>query len=502
VLLAAVLFSGSAIAQAWGQSDAGWAQFQGDGAHVGAGSGAPPPYREAWRFDPGLSGRFGVSAAVVAGDVAVAVAPRAVYGVDLATGEAAWEVPRAYGPSVPPAVAGEAADLLIYTEGYGTNPPDQAYPSAAPSGSASATSGASTPSSSSSPSTVASDASGSDDEADTRVQALDLANQRPAWKQPVPLQAVSRTGVTVDGDTAFVGDDDGVVTAIDVSTGEVRWTFDAPGPVATSIAAASDTVVFSTQPRKDEPAVLIAVHAADGSEAWRFDSASGPFVASVPTIAGDTVLAGFLDQSGSRVRALSLADGTERWARSVTSQVSFLTAPVATSEAVYVLDISGQIRALAPATGDDLWDYAINSFVPRGVPVVASSAVLVPTNRGSLVAIDTVSHDLVALATASGPQGHLGALAVTPSLVIAVKGGHSPGLVGFEHDDGIPLLNIPSPTVLAPGRMVASFAVVAIPMFVLLALAGRWLRRRIGPAFDDGDGVPNDAEGPEAVTEG
>src|SRR4051794_12236958 len=88
VLLGAVLFSGSAIAQAWGQSDAGWAQFQGDGAHVGAGSdGAAPPYREAWRFDPGLSGRFGVSAAVVAGDVAVAVAPRAVYGVDLATGE-------------------------------------------------------------------------------------------------------------------------------------------------------------------------------------------------------------------------------------------------------------------------------------------------------------------------------------------------------------------------------------------------------------------------------
>jgi outer membrane protein assembly factor BamB len=501
-----VVFTSSPIASARGQSDSGWTQFQGDGAHVGVGpDGVAPPYREAWRFDPELAGRFGVSAPVLAGDVAVTVGPRAVYGVDLATGETAWEVQRTYGPSVPPAVAGEGADLLIYTEGYGTSPPDQAYPSATSSGPPTVASAAPSASSSSSPSTVASDASGSGGGVgDTRVQALDLSDQRPAWKQPVPLQAVSRTGVTVDGNTAFVGDDDGIVTAIDVSTGEVRWTFDAPGPVATSIAAASSTVVFSTQPRKDEPAVLIALRAADGSEAWRFDTTSGPFVASVPAIAGDTVLAGFLDQSGSRVRALSLADGTERWSRSVTSQVSFLTAPVATPEAVYVLDISGQLRALAPATGDELWDYAINSFVPRGVPVLASHVVLVPTNRGSLVAIDTVSHDLVALATVGGPQGNLGALAVTPSLVIAVKGGHSPGLVGFEHDDQAPLLNVPSPTVLLPGRMVASFAIVAVPMFVLLALAGRWLRRRIGPAFDDGDGdgIASDAGDPEAVTEG
>jgi hypothetical protein len=55
--------------------------------------------------------------------------------------------------------------------------------------------------------------------------------------------------------------------------------------------------------------------------------------------------------------------------------------------------------------------------------------------------------------------------------------------------------------------MVASFAIVALPMFVLLALAGRWLRRRIGPAFDDGDsglppdGTPTNGIDAEAVTE-
>jgi hypothetical protein len=120
---------------------------------------------------------------------------------------------------------------------------------------------------------------------------------------------------------------------------------------------------------------------------------------------------------------------------------------------------------------------------------------LVTTTLGSLVAIDTETHDLVARSAGDGPQGYLGAMAVTSDLVVAVEGGHHPGLVAFEHDPDAALLAEPSPTVLVPGTMLANFAIAAVPMLVIFALAGRWLLGRLGPAFADDDvAEPDDAD--------
>jgi outer membrane protein assembly factor BamB len=453
--------------------------------------GVAPPYREVWRFDPGLTGRFGVSAPVIGGDLAVTVGPRAVYGVDLATGEADWELPRAFGPVAPPAIAdtGEGS-ALIYTEGYGPNPPGEAFSSATPSGSSTSTA---TPT----PSTTPDASEGGDVPFDSRVIAVDLQTREPLWDGPLDLQAVSRSGVTVDGDTAYVGDEDGIVTSIDTATGSARWTYDAPGPVSTAVAAGEDTVVFSTQPRPEEPAVVVAVHASDGSEAWRYQPSTLPFIASVPSIADGVVYLGFTEQVGFRVRALSLEDGAERWATSVNSQLSPYTSLVPTPDLVYGVDYAGQVFALDTATGDRRWDFALNTIIGTA-PVLSGSSLLVTTSRGGLNAIDTGPHELVARSGAGGPAGYLGAMALTPELAVAVVGGHHPGLVAFEHDPDSSLLAEPSPTVLVPGTMVANFVIVALPMLLILALAGRWLRGRLGPAFADDDDGPTVDEGPDA----
>ncbi len=483
-LLGALVVTIAGWAPAAAQSSGGWSQLQGDAAHSGqAAAAAAPPYREVWRFDPGLTGRFGVSPAVIAGSLAVTVGPRAVYAVDLTTGDLAWELPRAYGPSSAPAIStGDAGDVLVYTEGYGPNPPQEAFASATPSASAEPTASA----------TPSPDGEAAEDgtQTDSRVVAVDVETREPVWDASVDLPAVSRTGVTVDDGVAYVGDDDGTVTAIDVATGDVAWTFDAPGPVVSSLAAADGTVVFSAQPTDDEQGAIIALDAADGSESWRF-AQSGPVLASIPAIAGDTVYLAVATLASNSVRALALADGSERWNRPVSAQVSPVTVPVVAGEVVYMVDFSGQAHALSTATGEETWDFAINTVVFRAGPVLAGTSLLVPTNRGSLLAIDTTSHDLVATATAAGPQGHLGALTVTPDVVVAVKGGHAPGLVAFEHDPDAALTAEPSPTVLRPGAMLGSFALAALPMLVLLALAGRWLNGRLGPAFaetgDEGD---------------
>ncbi|MBA3691173.1 MAG: PQQ-binding-like beta-propeller repeat protein [Actinobacteria bacterium] len=479
-MAAAILALTAAPAVAQGTLASGdWLQFQADAAHAGSVPDGPQPaFRQAWRFDPGLSGRFGVSAPVIAGDLVVTVAPHAVYGMELATGQQRWLLDRDFGPSVPPAIARDATGtVLLYTEGFGANPPAEAFPSSTPSPSSPGT--APTPSTSE----AGSDAAGA--AFDSRVVAVDLTTRRPVWDAPVQLEAVSRTGVTVEGSGAYVGDDDGTVTAIDLASGAVEWTYDGPGPVVTPIGAAEGTLVLSTQPRPGEPAVVIALDRSDGSERWRFQPTTLPFIATVPAIAGDAVTLGFSDQTGSRARALALADGTPRWETAANSQFSPLTSLVPTATTVIAVDAYGQAYALDPSEGEPVWDYALNTVAVRSVPVLIGSSLLVPTDGGELVAIDVDSHQLVARTAGSGPRGYLGPMAVAARLVVAVKGGHHPGLVAFEHDPDAPLLSIASPTVLALGPMMADLAIALLPLLLLLGLGGRWLHARLGPAFAD-----------------
>jgi outer membrane protein assembly factor BamB len=492
VLAAAALLLSLTALPALGQGTPGdWSQFQGDAAHTGSAAlGPQPALRLAWRFDPGITGRFGVSAPVIAGDLAVTVAPRAVYGVDLASGEQTWTLERDFGPSVAPAVAAEgAATVVVYTEGYGPNPPPEAFASSA--------AGTSSPSS-----PVAGASGGEGTPADTgggpfesRVVAVDPATQKHVWDAPVQLQAISRTGVTIGGATAYVGDDDGTITAIDLASGAVRWTYGAPGPVQTSIGAAGETLVFSTQPRPGKFATVIALDASDGSERWRYKPTSLPSIVTVPAIAGDAVYLGFSDQTGSRARALALADGTQRWDTSVNRQFSPFTSLIPTADAILAVDAYGQAYALDPTTGDRIWDYALNALSVRSVPAVIGDSLLIPTDAGELVAIDTLSHDLIARTGEKGSSGYLGPMAITSRLVVAVKGGHGPGLVAFEHDPDASLLSIPSPTLLSIGPMLANFVIAALPLLLLLGLAGRWLQVRLGPAFAEDEQGDEDRSG-------
>jgi hypothetical protein len=158
---------------------------------------------------------------------------------------------------------------------------------------------------------------------------------------------------------------------------------------------------------------------------------------------------------------------------------------VPAGDAVLGVDYFGQAYAFDAATGARRWDFALNAVSVRSVPVLSGSALLVTTVRGSLATIDVERRELVARTWAEGPQGYLGAMALTRDLVIVVKGGHHPGLVAFEHDPDAALLAEPSPTVLVAGTMVKDFAVAAIPLLLILGLGGRWLLGRMGPAFAD-----------------
>jgi eukaryotic-like serine/threonine-protein kinase len=465
-----------------------WPGFQGDPAHSGhATDGPAPPYRQAWvQPEPlgGASDQFGLSQPVVVGDTAIAVGMDTVVGVDVATGEAGWSVDRDPGPAVTPsAIALGFSVAVVYTEGFGPHPPgSRASSSATASASPSPTSTAS-----------ASPSGGGDGSAavDSHLAAIDAFTRKPFWK-PIELDAVSYSGVTAVDGVAYTATETGSVYAVDLTSGKIAWTVDAGEAVDTPLVVTDGKVIAVTRATSDEPASVVALATSDGSETWRWKSPTPVYRLSAASADAAHVYVGLSDQNGT-LRALDLQTGSLDWTARMNAAVNLVSAPATTGEAVYALDFRGQLYRFDAATGERVWDFALNELVLRSGPVVVGDHVVFGTTGGRLAAVEASSGDLVWQNEPSG--GQLRSIAVTPDRLVAVRGGANAGLIAFETDPQAALVRVTSPTVLDVGTFVSVFALGALVFCGVTILGGRWLIGRAGPAFAaEGAGGDDDLE--------
>src|SRR5262245_20815317 len=467
VILAALLGLGPAAAQESGS----WSQYQGDAAHTGVAEDGPaPPFRVRWTL-PAPSGES-LSAAVVEGDEAITVGDEAVYGVDVANGEVAWEIPRAGGPLSVPAV-GDAAGrrVLVFTEGPTGAETATPTPTQSPTGTTTAET--------TSPTANPSPATG-DTEPHSTVVAVGLGDKHDEiWR--TPLEDVSHSGVTVDGDTAYVGDQAGTVYALSLDDGSETWRARVGGRADTPIAV-GDGIAYVVGRDADTPRVVLAAFdAATGERAWaplalQVNSTAG----SAPTFGDGSLFVGSADR---RVRALDASNGVERWNALVLSVFSPATALAFDGSSVFAADVTGGLYRLDASDGSRLWSFHVNEAVLRSAPVVSGSAVLLGLGTGGMVAIDVDSGHLVWRSTAS--PGLIGTMALAGDAVIAVKGGRDAGLIAFEHDPDGALLDEAPPTDFDPGTTLSRWAIAAIAVFAIAFIPGTLARRRFATAPDD-----------------
>jgi outer membrane protein assembly factor BamB len=454
-----------------------WTQFQGGPQHTGfVPDGPSPAFVEAWRFAEPLGGPNGVtglSAPVVAGDEVIVVGPQAVIGVGLGDGAERWRNPRDPGPPVTPAVGTTAGPpIVVYTEGFGPNPPGSESPTtsiASPSGPS--------PSGPVAPSASPADAPRTGGDAHAVALAL-RGDHAERWR--VPLPSGSRTGVTIEGDTAYIGTNDGSVTAFELSTGDARWTANAGGFLDAPLAVSGGLVLVGVTGDEQTAYTLVALRTADGSEAWRYTPDTSAQIAGVPAIGDGMAFVGLVDQT---LRAISLVDGAERWVARLNARVGLQGAPAIADDGVVAVDLLGQVYRLDWVTGERVWDHALNTSVPRSSPVVTDGSVLVAARDGELLAVEASSGDLVWRGAASANL--LRTLAVSGELVLGVTGGSSPGLVAWRHDPAGALTRVVTPTKIDPARLLVGFIAGAIPVVAVLWLLGRLLAARFGAASED-----------------
>ncbi len=445
VALTAATVVGAAVLPALAQIDVpGWSQFQGGPGHPGTFADGPsPPYRVRWSL-PAPAGEA-LSPAVIVEGQAVSLGTEGVYGIDLATGEVAWDVARQGGPLAPPAIGVLGDDaIVLFTEDVEV-------------------------------------AEGSDD-APAALVAVNLADRTERWRSP--LEAVSRTGVTVDGTAVYVGDEDGKVYALDLEDGTVRWTADGGGRLDASIAAAGGTVYTVGRDGDATRLPVSAFSAADGERRWQVFPEIASTTGSAAATDGTSVVFGAPDRL---VRSLDPETGEATWTKLILSVISPVGSPAFAGEAVYVADLSGGVYRFEAGDGDRVWDHQLNELVLRSSPVVTGGAVLIGLNDGRLVALDADTGHLV-WQNAPTP-GLIGAIALAPEVVVAVKGGPDAGLVAFEHDPEGRLVDLPSPTELDVATTLGRYGVAAAIVVVACLVPGSLLRRRFGDA-----GLASDAD--------
>ncbi|HEX6265020.1 MAG TPA: PQQ-binding-like beta-propeller repeat protein [Actinomycetota bacterium] len=462
-----------------------WPQFQGGPSHDGLSDGPSAPLEVAWRHrdiaidDADVTG--GLSSPIVGDDgTIVVVGPHEVFGFDAEDGSEVFTAPRDLGPSVTPAIgSGPDGPVVVFAEGFGDRgPATTASPTASPNASPSAP-------------------PGEEGHTGSHLVAIDLPSGETVWPSSVPLEDVVRTPVTADETAAYVGDYSGHVTAVELSSGELRWSKDLGSSIAGAVTVDGDRALVATVGEQQTLGAVVALDRSTGEELWRTgeDAVQGNLV-SGPVVADGMIL---VFEPGS-VIALEAAEGRFLWRSEIVNPLTTpfspqgisTLAPVMADGTVYAVDVTGRAYGLDAETGTVLWDHAVNDPSPLTPPMLNHAHLLVPTNSGSLYAIDRRTGHLAFRIYAG--DAFLRGLADAGDVLVAVTGVEDAEIVAFAEDpDGV-LTDEPSPTTFELGGLLAGFALGGLPV-AIVALALAWpLQRRLGPTPRPGSDLDPEEE--------
>lgn len=210
----------------------------------------------------------------------------------------------------------------------------------------------------------------------SQLRAVALDDGATAWRRSTAASVVTPPGAGAA--VVAVGLDSGDVVGFDAQDGTQRWQFEVGVEPTFAPAVGHGNVYVGADSR------LVALDAGDGTERWRRDTTDP--VAASPVVTADSVVVATLDDDagpaartpasrgdgtptptatdtewfGATVRALSPADGTERWVVEERATYNFTSGPperltlVPTGDLV-VVDIGGRLRAYDRSTGARRW---------------------------------------------------------------------------------------------------------------------------------------------------
>lgn len=215
---------------------------------------------------------------------------------------------------------------------------------------------------------------------DGSIQARSAATGEVNWTSDYPTYG---TGLapTVTSDTVYAGGYEDLY-ALSASDGSTIWSTGIPAD------GTATTVVNGMVFAGGRDGVIYALDASTGDEQWTFDTgstSSGTFDAvPEPAFAAGTVYIGG-GYDNNKVYALSANEGVKRWEKTLSAAV--MAPPTVDSDTLYVNSTDGRVHALDTDEGSEVWTYE-TSDITYASPSIANGTVVVGSLDQTLYALD------------------------------------------------------------------------------------------------------------------
>lgn len=248
------------------------------------------------------------------------------------------------------------------------------------------------------------------------VEAFDLASGHRLWRTKTRLPLGG--GPAVRGNLVVVGASDGRVTALNAASGKQLWTVLINGSVISAPAISDNVIAVRSVDGK-----VRGLSPTDGHELWE----AGQDVPSLslrgtssPVIVGDLVICGF---DNGKVLAVNAADGSQAWLATVAAphgrteieRLADVDGPVqVAAKDVYAVGYHGNVTMLALDSGQTWWSHEASSY--RGL-AIGSEAVYLSTAEGQVFALNRSNGAVIWRQAALSYRG-LSAVAVSDQAVI------------------------------------------------------------------------------------
>ena len=377
-----VLGSSGVASSASAQTDA-WPMAGGDAAHAASAGGPPPPYAVAWRTAIGMGGP--AAGPVLDGGTLVVVASRGIVALDAGTGAVRWQQARSAGsPSMPAIVdglavhaAGEGEDTVLVARRLDDGAVEWETPMTV---------------SVTAPVTAAGDLVLAGTEGGG-LRALDSASGEERWSLDLrgAIEAAPAVAAGVAVVTAFDSSAaEGVVAAVRLSGPGAHgplWRTTFPGrPGAPSMAG--DAVHLVTGQGR-----VVALDLETGDERWSDVGRDLAGPRQVPAARADLLVVA----DATHVSGRDPTPGEERWNHPLVDRRPLPTAraetllsssPAVVGEAVVVGGAGGRLVALRASDGHRVWTTSLGD-APLSAVAAAGDHMYVATigPRGEVVAL-------------------------------------------------------------------------------------------------------------------
>jgi outer membrane protein assembly factor BamB len=234
------------------------------------------------------------------------------------------------------------------------------------------------------------------------IAALDATDGKVIWQKSVDTPI--HTAPSVSDKYVIVTDVDNQIVALDLTTGEQAWTYQALVEPARIMRSTGGTLLNNVYYAPFSSGELIALDANTGTPLWTevlARSTRTNALSEIRDISGRPIVYKgeiFAASHSGMFAAMNPATGDKKWSIGVDS----VNTPWAAGDAIYLTSLQGELMAVNRDTGQLYWIFDLNEAAAKGKkvkkkaknlpvwtgPVLASGRLIMINSQGDAVAFD------------------------------------------------------------------------------------------------------------------